>query len=566
MKNKIKLLLIILIILFIQNNSYSQIKDLTNPKLNTSTSTNQFQLNKSNVNADATQLLNSIQEPILISSTPVEGIVDAEKYIVGQGDIFNLGLYGYLNQLIPLTVTLEGTLIIPTIGEIDVNGLNLRRAKDKVIQAVKKRYYSSEVSFTLIQPRAFLIQVAGLTQGTYTVTSLTRSSQLISLILFDTLNFQRKQDEKKMGENIKQFSFRNIELKRKDGTIVRVDLYKYFATKDDKYNPTLKEGDILKIPNNNILNYCISIQGAVQLQGNYEYAVDDDLETVIGLGRGFDINAEPDSIIVYRPYGQSIGFKNYYLSYEKDKNFKINLYDRIFVKFKTDIKKMVSVDVVGEILRPGIYPITFKNTKLKDIIEMAGGFTSNAYLPLCIVFRYYDEEYLRKDTMEIMINRRANDLIVTEKDRLNFEEDIRGRRNRVIVDFEKLFLNNDESQNIILQDKDMIYINDDKKAVYVFGQVQSEGYIPFVKDKDADYYIEKAGGYSLAADKGDTRIIKFNTRGWYKPGDAEIYSGDFIYIPKKTIKPFQETITIISQIAGVILGILTTYILVKNTQ
>ncbi|MFA5403569.1 MAG: SLBB domain-containing protein [Ignavibacteria bacterium] len=527
-------------------------------------------MNKSSVNTDASQLLSNINETgTYTKGYPVEGVVDANKYIVGQGDMFSLGLYGYLNQILPLTVSIEGTIIVPSVGEIDVNGYSLKKAKEKVVQAVKKRYYSSDVSFTLVQPRTFLIQVSGLTQGTYVVTSLSRASQVLSEILFDTLNYQRRLEEKKglqSEEEMNPFSFRNIELKRKDGSIVKVDLYKFFATREDKYNPYLREGDLLKIPNSNMNRNCVSVNGAVQLQGNYEYTKDDDLETVIGLGRGFDTYAEPDSIVLYRPSELAKSFDVINLSYEKDKNFKINVFDRVFVKYKSDYKRMISVQVMGEVLRPGTYPITFKNTRLRDVIEMSGGFTSNAYLPLCIVFRKYDEEYTRRDTMEIMINRRANDLIVTDKDKINFEEDILGRRNRVVIDFEKLFRDNDESQNIILEEKDVIYINDNKNNVYVYGQVQNEGYVSYKKGESYEYYIEKSGGYSLAADKGDTRIIKFNSRGWYKPGDTEIFSGDFIYVPKKTNKPFQETITVISQISGVILGILTTYILIKNTQ
>jgi polysaccharide biosynthesis/export protein len=566
MKDLIKLFLVI--IFFSQVNLYSQI---TNPldktsNTNTSNNTGNFQINKSNVNTDAYQLLGEMKEPgVYNSGYLVEGVVDAEKYIVGQGDLFSLGLYGYVNQIIPISVSLEGSVVIPTVGEIKIDGMTLKKAKEKVISAVKKRYYSSDVSFTLSQPRKFLIQVSGLTQGPYPVTSLTRASQLIATIVFDTLNVSLKQDYPKMVETSK-FSLRNIELKRKDGSMVRIDLYKYYMTRDDKYNPTFKEGDLLKIPITNLNVNIVSVYGAVQLPGHYEYTVDDDLETLIGLGKGFDSNAEPDSILLYRPYGESKGFNIQNLSYEKDKNFKINLFDRIFVKRKNNYQKMISVNVLGEIVRPGIYPITFKNTRLKDIVEMAGGFTSNAYLPLCIIFRSFDEEYTRRDTMEIMINRRANDLLVSETDRLNFEEDIRGRRNRVVVDFEKLFLQNDESQNIILQDRDVIYINDDKKAVYVYGQVETEGYVTFKNGESMDYYIEKAGGFSLAADKSDTRIIKFNSRGWYKPGDIEIKSGDFIYVPKKTNKSFTETVSLISQIAGVILGILTTYILIKNTQ
>ena len=96
---------------------------------------------------------------------------------------------------------------------------------------------------------------------------------------------------------------------------------------------------------------------------------------------------------------------------------------------------------------------------------MTGGFKQSAYLPLSIVFRRYDEEYTKKDTAEIFVNMRANDLIVNEKDKLSFERDILSRRNRMVVDFEKLFNDNDLSQNILLEDKDVIYINDDKKIV-----------------------------------------------------------------------------------------------------
>jgi polysaccharide biosynthesis/export protein len=566
MKDKIKLIVILL--LFIQVRSYSQITGNTTEKsLTSQTQTQSFQLNKSGVNTDATQLLSNINETgTYMQGYPVEGVVDIEKYIVGQGDLFSLGLYGYLNQVLPLTVSIEGTLIIPTVGEVDVNGITLKKAKEKVIKAVKKRYYSSDVSFTLVQPRTFLIQVSGLTQGTYAVTSLTRPSQVLSMIILDTTNVQKRLYEANKFETGEQYSLRNIELKRKDGSIVRVDIYRYFATKDEKFNPTLKEGDVLKIPSTYVNYNRISVYGAVQLQGNYEYTVDDDLETVIGLGRGFDENAEKDSIMLYRPYGESKGFQVYNLSYDKDKNFKINVFDRVFVKYRTDYKKMITVQVLGEVLRPGIYPIAFKNTRLKDVIEMAGGFNSNAYLPLCVIFRSYDKEYTKRDTMEIFINRRANDLIVTDKDKLNFEEDVLGKRNRVVVDFDKLFKESDESQNIILEDKDVVYINDDKKSVYVYGQVQSEGYVPFKKGETVEYYVEKAGGFTLSAEKGDARIIKFNTRGWYKPGDIEINSGDFIYVPKVQRKSFTEVITLVSQISGVILGILTTYILIKNTQ
>ena len=132
----------------------------------------------------------------------------------------------------------------------------------------------------------------------------------------------------------------------------------------------------------------------------------------------------------------------------------------------------------------------------------------------------------------------------------------------MVVDFEKLFKENDSTQNIILENRDVIYINDNKNVVYVYGQVSNEGFVPFSEGKDYKYYIEKAGGFSLAADEGNTRIIKFNSRGWYEADISKVNSGDFIYVPKHIPAEFKESLTIIATMIGVVASILTTTLLI----
>jgi len=500
--------------------------------------------------------------------TPMEEAIDAKSYIVGPNDLFVLGLYGYINQQMQIYVNPEGSIIIPTVGEIKLDGLTLEQAKEKVITAVKQRYYSSDVSFNLMTPRTFLINISGLVQAKYQATPLTRASDLLKYIVYDSSNVSRKYFEGVVKEKTDQpiintrMSMRNIKLERKDGTVNTVDLYKYFMTNKDIYNPKLKEGDVLRIPYISITKNYISIEGAVQLGGVYEYSENDDLETAIGLARGFDNFSEKDSIVIYRPFKDKPGFEEIVLSYDRDKDYKIQVFDRIFVKYNSEYKRLATVLVLGEIERPGYYPISYKNSRIKDVINMAGGIKPNASLPLSILFRTWDAEYSAKDSTEIYINQRANDLLISPEDKKNFDVDMKSRRNRVVVDFEKL-LNGDESQNILLEDKDVIYINDNKNIVYVFGQVNNEGYVPYEEGKDYKYYVEKAGGFSLAADEGNARIIKFNSRGWYKPDDVKPQNGDFVYIPKKEKKEFKDIVSIVAQIAGVVIGVLTTYILLK---
>lgn len=567
-------LFLLLFLMIISSNVYSQFKskekDREDDPMNKILNRGGVSDSKSSINADAPDIFNQLsgQNTYTSRSVPIESAINADYYIVGPNDLFTLGLYGYINQQIPLSVSPEGSIIIPTVGEIEVSGLRLSEAKAKVISAVKKRYYSSDVSFTLNSPRTFLIKVSGLTQGTFEVSPVTRVSEILKMLIFDTLNtsrvFYEKTNEREFFNT--QISMRNLELFRKDGDVKHVDIYKYFLTNDDEHNPFFLEGDLLKIPYIRLENNFITIGGAVQLAGSYEHVDGDDLETVIGIARGFDVNAEQDSILLYRPFGSQDGYDIMDLKYEDSKKLKIEKYDRVFVKSKINFQKNLSVLVLGEVMRPGYYPISFKSTKLKDAIEMAGGFKDKAYLPLSILFRDYDSEYTSKDSTELLINLRANDLIVSDRDRSNFSVDIKSKRNRVIVDFEKLFKKNDESQNILLEGKDVIYINDNKNIVYVFGQVGQEGYVPFKKGEDVDYYINRAGGFSLAADENDTRVIKFNSRGWYKPDETTVESGDFVYVPKEVNEPFSVTVGLIAQIAGVILGVLTTYILIEQNK
>ena len=285
------------------------------------------QLPSNKINADAPELFGSISDAnVHAQLTPLEGAIDPDKYIVGPNDLFNFGIYGYINQQVPVYVLPEGVVVIPTVGEVYVNGLTLREAKEKVVAATKKRYYSSDVSFALTSPRIFIVKVSGMVQSSYEVNSVTRPSEILKRLYFDTTNVSRASYEKSNEREVfvPQISLRNIELIRKNGSTVKVDIYKYFMTGDDKYNPYMLEGDRLKLTSIQADRNYITITGGVQLPGSYEYSSGDDLETVVGLGRGFLTDAEPDSIVLFRPsLTASKGFEVYNLSYKDDKDFDI---------------------------------------------------------------------------------------------------------------------------------------------------------------------------------------------------------------------------------------------------
>jgi protein involved in polysaccharide export with SLBB domain len=495
----------------------------------------------------------------------MEGPVDGNKYIVGPNDIFALGVWGIVNEPLPVSVSPEGSIIIPSVGEVGVSGLTLNEAKKKVIAAVKKRFISAEVSFTLVSPRRFVITVTGVGQGTYPTSAIMRASSIIGFIFSDSVSLMKSGTQP--GERY-NFSFRNIKLKRKNGEIQRIDLYKYFATQDEKYNPFLREGDVITLSKYDWEGKFLGVDGAVQFPGVFEYIEGDDLETAIQLSRGVASVANMDSIIVSRMDKSATKMENILVKYEENKKMKLEVNDRVYVTAFAESRRNFRAMILGEVVRPGNYPITLNTTKLSDIIRESGGLLPNSYLPTSEVYRKIDTFFIQshnRDTIENVFTRRLNDIVSNKEEKESFDQDLLYKIGRVNVDFEKLE-KGDMSQDITLKNGDIIYIADNSKEVYVYGQVNRPGFVPFKEGANAQYYIDAAGGYGERADEEEVRVIKFKTREWLETDEAVIQSSDFVYVPRVIKRDFAYDIDLISKVASVVVSVITLTLLVIQSQ
>lgn len=466
-----------------------------------------------------------------------------------------------------MSVSPEGSLIVPSVGEIQVNGLTLSETKKKVIEKVKKRYISAEISLTLVSPRRFYVTVTGVGQGTYPTSTVLRVSAIIAFIFSDSASLMKSGTSP--GEK-SRFSLRNITIKRKSSESLRIDLHKYYATHEDRYNPYLVEGDVINIPKYDIDGVFLSVYGAVQFPGLFEYVEGDDLETAMQLVRGPTTSANMDSILISRLDPDSKRMNNIFVKYDDNKHMKLQINDRVVVMSASEMRRDFKVTILGEVIRPGQYPITSNQTHLSEIINDAGNFTFRANLQNAEVYRRVDTLFLtfprNRDTTENIYTQRLNDIISNRDEREQFEIDTKYKIGRVNVDFVKLFNSNDKSQDIVLRDGDMIYIPDDKKTVYVYGQVNNPGFVPYKEGADYQYYIDASGGYSERADEGEARVIKFKTREWLEPDDAKIESNDFIYVPKVIKRDFAYDVDLIAKIATVVSSVVTLVILILQTQ
>jgi protein involved in polysaccharide export with SLBB domain len=136
--SKYKILILLLMMVLFSSSSYSQFKSKEkeneeNP-LNKLLNKNGVTNSNTSINADAPEIFGQIegQNTYKSKSVPIEGAIDANKYIVGPNDLFTLGLYGYINQQVPVVVSPEGSIIIPTVGEVKVSGVTLNEAKEVI--------------------------------------------------------------------------------------------------------------------------------------------------------------------------------------------------------------------------------------------------------------------------------------------------------------------------------------------------------------------------------------------------------------------------------------------------
>jgi protein involved in polysaccharide export with SLBB domain len=347
---------------------------------------------------------------------------------------------------------------------------------------------------------------------------------------------------------------RNVLLYRRTGEVIRVDIPKYYVTKDERWNPFLFEGDIIFVPRFEKKKNMFAVYGGVNVPGQIEFSEGDRITDAIQLAYGFTSRAIVDSIVLCRYDENNISVIEQVLRWKElgkssEKNIILQPGDRIVIPEREDLREDFHVMISGEIRYPGIYPITRDQTKLSTIIQKAGGITNNASLKSAVVYR---NEVASKDLrIEHIMTRRGN---TTIEDTTNFiiENELRLNRGIVRVDFEKLLNENDRTQDVFLRAEDVIVIPSLMKTVYVFGQVIFPGNITFLEGENPDYYINKAGGFTEHARSGDIMIIKHGTRQWMEPSETKVEDGDYIWVPKEPDRPFSYYMSVGSQAATII--------------
>jgi len=392
---------------------------------------------------------------------------------------------------------------------------------------------------------------------------------------------------RKLKQQLNNFALRGITLKRANGEEVEVDLQKFRLTGDFDYNPYLKNDDVIVFPANDLTRNFFSVWGVVNQPGTFLYVEGDDLGDALELVDGLNpAYKDVDSVEISRlSYDGQTETK---IVIPIDPNYQIQRGDRFRFVAPESQRRNFAVSVIGEVNNPGVIPITKDNTTLFEVIKSAGGFTTDASLNRARVYSssslakllefQYDIKLAEQPNLEdpkirnLLLNLelalmyRMSNVIQEDSNYFNLENQLRVMTEGSSLDFKKIKDPKSDIANYIVQDGDIIIVPTNNKSVYVFGQVLRPGYVTLIDGKDYLYYINQAGGLGELAEDDDIMIIKGGSRAWVSPEDENvtIEEGDYIYVPKESLRSTRSYILeysvylgVLASLAAILLSVVT---------
>ncbi len=513
----------------------------------------------------------SPQKPSIPTTTPegmtFESSVDPTEYHLGPGDVFECSFWTSGQAFYPV-VSSDNVLLVPNLGAFDVHGKTLAQIRQEVLQAAAESFASRKqdsnhppVSLTLYAPRKIYVKVRGdvAAPGDFALSAATRPDVAVDLankidpsmlpaqlpVSQSQLEINRESKERFRAafgtRKSVPASERNITVAHDDGTTERVDLVRYNSTHDPKASPPLRQGDVIYVPFRDMNGPSIGVYGAVQSPGEFEFVSGDSLSTVIQYAFGPSANADIHHVEITRMRTDgAVSSPSIYdlasIKTHQAADVALEPNDRIVVRSIHEEHHGAVVLVQGEVLYPGVYPISDGQTKLSAVIHKAGGLDPAAYPSGGIILRHGSAGRQSAGTEEeIAYSTRLEHLTVS--DTTNFQKQTSMRRPSVIVDMDRLFIQGDSSADVTLDDGDEIVIPKRPTSVYIYGFVNNAGYVSYRDNAPLSYYIAQAGGYAAGAIKSETAVIKLKSKAWLYPDDTKIEPGDEIFVPKEPDLP-----------------------------
>ena len=381
---------------------------------------------------------------------PNENLATPETYQLGPGDQLLIEIFGYSEGSYNKTISPEGTINISQIGQVQLGGLTIKEAREKLRRALVSKYASvggskpnSTFSITLSNIRTIQVNVMGEVEmpGTFRLSPFAT--------VFNALY--------NAGGVTEDGSLRAIKVIRSGEQIATVDVYGYLFNGRSDSDITLKEGDVVIVPT--YVNL-VQASGSVKRPMYYELKDGETLSELVQYAGGYTNNAHRDDIQVIRRSGPEREIRT--VKAEKTSSFALKDGDEVVVQSSLD-RFANRVEVKGSVFRPGMYEYGGDIATVRQLINAAGGLKEDAFTGRAVLVREKEDltfESLSIDLAGILAGR-ADDVLLRKNDILTI------------------------SSNKELNDPGTLTIN---------GYVQNPGVFPYAANTTVEDLILLAGG------------------------------------------------------------------------
>lgn len=474
-----------------------------------------------------------------VSLIAQSGSVDAAEYVLGPGDVLLLRLWGRVDRTTMLPVDPEGLLFLPNVGPVTAAGQTLQALRARLQERVQRELIGVKVGIELARVRRLAISVTGsvANPGIQEVTAATRASELASVIRLAP-----------------DASRRNLELRRADGSRIRIDLGLLQYAGRHGENPYLREGDVLHVP---VASRFVNANGAFGRPGRYEWAAGDSVSDLVDLAGGMLPSAGEEKVLLIRFRSptdrESIWVDSHRLEHGPESPL-LQDGDQIFAGFLPDYHVLPSVGIYGEVVHPGSFPIVLGRDRLSDLVRWSGGFLPRANRSSLHLLRATPGT--ETDPAFDRLSRLARSEM-TEAEFASLQTKLLQQRNAFLLDWERIEAH--DGLDPLLQPDDLVRVDPQVLTVRVEGEVMRPGFVDFSPKNRIDDYIYRAGGFSPRAARRSVRVSRSVTGQVVLARNlrsSDIKPGDYIWVPEKRDVDFwplaRDILTVGGQLAVII--------------
>jgi protein involved in polysaccharide export with SLBB domain len=375
-------------------------------------------------------------------------VATPQNYVLGPGDVVFIDIYGASQKSVEATITPDGQAMVEDFGPIQIGGLTVAQASQRVKAQLKTRYSSSQIMFSVGQTRAITVNVMGevTTPGSYTLSAFAT--------VFHALYMAGGPNE--IG------TLRNIKVYRNNRLISTVDVYDYILNGNLKGNVRLADNDVITVGTYDCL---VSANGKVKRPMYYEMKRDESMKSLINYAGDFASDAYRKSVRVIRKMCSQMSVFN--VNEFDMSSFKIADGDSVLVDSILNRYENM-VEVKGAVFRPGMYQLGGQINSVKTLMENCEGVTEEAFTAHAVMHR------MKKDrTLEVV------------------PVDLAG-----IMD--------GSASDIMLQNEDVLFVPtrqdvQEEQTITIHGEVQYPGVYRYADNETLEDFVLQAGGLKETA-------------------------------------------------------------------